>query len=87
MAICISWTWAEKFFKIEVAQFASGNMNGDDAFNNLDISPFVLALTDPKSFAAQYPDVNVVDAGDFNGDGEFNNVDISGFINALTGGG
>ena len=65
---------------------ARGDMNADGVFNNLDISLFVLALTDPDVFAEQNPSVNLVFAGDFNGDGEFNNSDISGFVGALTGG-
>ena len=64
-----------------------GDMNGDGEFDNLDINPFVLALTDPASFAAEYPGVNVIIAGDFNGDGSFDNLDITGFVGALTGGG
>lgn len=70
-----------------IADTILGDMNGDGAFDNLDISPFVLALTDPKSFAAQYPDVNPIVVGDMNGDGVFDNLDISDFVGALTGGG
>ena len=74
---------AGEVFRVDEAMFASGDMNGDNAFNNGDISAFVLALTNPADFAAQYPNVNLIDAGDLNGDGVFNNGDIAAFINAL----
>ena len=72
---------------VSCAQGILGDMNGDGEFNNLDINPFVLAITDPASFAAQYPDVNVITVADFNGDGSFDNLDITAFVGALTGGG
>ncbi len=74
-----------EIFRIDTATLAiRGDMNADGEFNNQDISSFVLALTDPKGFAAEYPSVNLLTAGDFNDDGSFSNLDISGFVEALT---
>ena len=74
-----------EIFRIDAATLAiRGDLNADGEFNNQDISPFVLALTNPKGFAAEYPGVNLLTAGDFNDDGSFNNLDITGFVEALT---
>lgn len=78
---------AVEILEASCTQIVLGDMNGDGDFNNLDINPFVLALTDPESFAAQYPNVNVNDVADFNGDGSFDNLDIDAFVESLTGGG
>ncbi len=72
---------------INVVGGVLGDMNGNGEFNNLDINPFVMAVTDPGNFAKEYPDVDPIVAGDFNGDGSFDNLDITGFVNALSGGG
>lgn len=64
-----------------------GDANNDGGFDNLDISSFVQALTDPAAYAAAYPDVDPDVVLDMNGDGVFNNQDIAGFVAALTGGG
>ena len=77
---------AFEILEASCAQIVLGDINGDGEFNNLDISPLVLALTDPASFADQYPDVDVNSVADFNGDGVFDNLDVSGFVGALTGG-
>ncbi|MGD8452607.1 MAG: C25 family cysteine peptidase [Phycisphaerae bacterium] len=60
-----------------------GDMNCDGTVDNFDISPFVLALTNPTGYAAAYPDCDILN-GDINGDGELNNFDISPFVNLLT---
>jgi len=62
-----------------------GDMNGDGEVNNLDINPFVLALTDPQAYEAEYG-MEPVTAGDINGDGQFNNLDINPFVDRLTDG-
>jgi hypothetical protein len=64
---------------------ATGDMNCDGALNGYDIDPFVLALTDPRAYAAAYPDCNYM-AGDINDDGAVNGYDIDPFITLLTGG-
>ncbi|HMO25512.1 MAG TPA: hypothetical protein PKB10_04520 [Tepidisphaeraceae bacterium] len=62
-----------------------GDMNGDGAVNNLDIAPFVLALTSPSSYALQYPTIAASVVGDLNADDALNNLDIAPFVALLTG--
>jgi hypothetical protein len=62
-----------------------GDMNCDGLVNNFDIDPFVLAISDPAAYAAQYPDCNILN-GDINGDGVVNNFDIDPFVNLISGG-
>ncbi|MGD8454421.1 MAG: dockerin type I repeat-containing protein [Phycisphaerae bacterium] len=59
-----------------------GDVNCDGEVNNFDISPFVLAITDPTGYAAAYPECDILNA-DCNGDGEVNNFDISPFVALL----
>jgi len=61
----------------------AGDMNQDGEVNNLDINPFVLALTDEQAFENQFG-VDPVAVGDTNGDGQFNNLDINPFVKLLT---
>jgi len=56
-----------------------GDYSGDDAANLLDINPFVLALTDPTTYGAIYPDVNLA-AVDPSGNGVLNLLDINPFV-------
>jgi len=63
-----------------------GDMNCDGEVNNFDIDPFVLALTDPEAYAAQFPNCDPMN-GDVNNDGALNNFDIDPFVALLTGGG
>ncbi|MGD8451850.1 MAG: M14 family zinc carboxypeptidase [Phycisphaerae bacterium] len=62
--------------------FAPGDLNCDGAVDNFDISPFILAVTNPTGYAEAYPtcDVNLADV---NGDGSVDNFDISPFITLL----
>ena len=62
----------------------TGDLNGDGAVTNGDISAFVMALIDPTAFASAFPDVDPDEAGDFSGDGLLTNGDIAGFVDALT---
>lgn len=62
-----------------------GDLNCDGLLNNFDIDPFVLALTDPETYAGQYPECSVA-AADINGDGLVNNFDIDPFVSCLTAG-
>jgi len=62
-----------------------GDINGNGDVNNLDINPFVLALTDEQRFIDEFG-YAPSEVGDINGDGEFNNLDINGFVNLLTSG-
>jgi probable HAF family extracellular repeat protein len=62
-----------------------GDLNCDGAINVFDIDPFVLALTNPATYAVQFPDCPARLA-DINGDGVVNTFDIDPFVLLLTGG-
>jgi len=76
-------------FKADITRAAisvlTGDLNGDDEVNNLDINPFVLALTDQAAFEDEFG-LDPAAAGDINGDGELNNLDINPFVQLLTAG-
>jgi hypothetical protein len=59
-----------------------GDMNCDLAINGYDIDPFVLALTDPAGYAAEYPECYGLNA-DCNSDGLVNGYDIDPFVALL----
>lgn len=63
-----------------------GDFNGDGLVDNFDIDAFVTALTDPETYALNFPEVPLDEVSDINGDGEFNNFDIDAFVALLTGG-
>jgi hypothetical protein len=67
-----------------VVHIAIGDMNCDGSVNNFDITPFVLALTDPAGYAAAYPGCSLMN-GDVNADAAVNNFDITPFVELLTG--
>jgi ELWxxDGT repeat protein len=69
---------------LDFTVWRTGDLNGDFVLNNLDIAPFVQALTDPSGYAARYPGVDLLATGDVNGDGVFNNLDIAPFVALLT---
>ncbi|MGE3182624.1 MAG: hypothetical protein AB7N71_13410, partial [Phycisphaerae bacterium] len=62
-----------------------GDMNCDGVISVGDIAGFVLALTDPSGYAAQFPDCNISNA-DINGDLTVSVGDIGPFVALLTGG-
>lgn len=62
-----------------------GDMNCDGSVTVSDIGPFVLALTDPPAYAAQFPDCDILH-GDVSGDGQVTVSDIGPFVALLTGG-
>ena len=62
-----------------------GDVNCDGAVNFADIDPFVLALTDPLTYAQSYPECDSL-LGDVNDDGALNFGDIDPFVALLTGG-
>jgi len=70
-----------------VAPATSGDLNGDDLLNAQDVNPFVLAMTYPADWEAQYPALDLLKAGDIDGDGLVNAQDINPFVVLLTGGG
>jgi len=59
-----------------------GDLNCDEAVNNFDIDPFVLALTDPAGYAKAFPNCDRLRA-DCNRDGRVNNFDIDAFAKLL----
>ena len=63
----------------------NGDANGDGTVNLLDVSAFVLALSDPGEYEAIYPDSLPQYVNDFNYDGQLNLLDIDGFVNVLAG--
>ena len=68
---------------------AAGNLNCDDAVDNYDIDPFVIALTSARNavpfdeYYALWPDCDPMKA-DINADGRVDNFDIDPFIALLT---
>jgi len=62
-----------------------GDLNCDAVVNNADIPAFVLALTNPDEYLAEYPGCSAL-LGDVNGDGQFNDADIPAFVELLIGG-
>lgn len=64
-----------------------GDVNGDGNIDNLDITPFIYALTNSEgTFDSQYPDGQYW-AADCHEDGNIDNLDITPFVNILAGGG
>ena len=64
----------EKITNLTIA----GDMDCNQCIDEEDIDPFVLALTDPDAYEAQYPDCHLMNA-DVNGDGYVNFGDINPF--------
>ncbi len=62
-----------------------GDVNCDGVVDFGDINVFVLALTDPGTYAALYPTCPLGNR-DINGDGSFDFGDINPFVQVLTGG-
>jgi hypothetical protein len=60
-----------------------GDVNCDGTVDFGDINPFVLALSDPAAYAAQYPGCPFENR-DINGDGQFNFGDINPFVALLS---
>ncbi len=77
-----SGAWAPNL----LLNFLLGDMNGDGSVNNLDINPFVLAITNLEGYEAAFPGLDGEARGDINQDSAFNNLDIIPFVGLLTGG-
>jgi hypothetical protein len=60
------------------------DMNGSYTVDAFDIEPFIMALTDPGTYALRYPQMDPMAVGDINGDGALDAFDIEGFIGLLT---
>ncbi|MBL8880277.1 MAG: hypothetical protein JNG88_14280 [Phycisphaerales bacterium] len=65
--------------------FFLGDMNCDDLVNAFDIDPFVLYLSEPAAYAAEYPNCAGRWPADANQDGVVNNFDIDAFVELLEG--
>lgn len=65
--------------------FAPGDLNCDGVVSVGDIGGFVLALTNPAGYAAQFPNCDI-GLADLNGDGVVSVGDIGPFVALLTGG-
>jgi hypothetical protein len=76
---------AVRIVDVSCRLFMPGDLNCDGLVNAFDIDPFVLALTDPATYALEFPDCDVALA-DINGDGEVNAFDIDPFVTLLAGG-
>lgn len=61
-----------------------GDMNCDGVVTVADIGPFVLAVTDPAGYAAQFPACDILNA-DTNGDQVVTVADIGGFVALVAG--
>jgi len=59
--------------------FAPGDLNGDGAVNISDVSPFILALTNPAAYDAAYPLVLEELAGDIDYSGALDLGDLRSF--------
>lgn len=64
--------------------FYLGDMNCDDLVDSFDIDPFVLYLSDPEGYAAEYPGCPGRWPADTNQDGVVNNFDIDAFVQLLS---
>ncbi len=65
-----------------------GDMNLDGVVDTGDVAPFVLALTDPALYMAQFgvEEPTMISVGDVNGDGVFDTGDVAPFVELLVGG-
>jgi hypothetical protein len=64
--------------------FLVGDLNGDDAVNFGDLTPFVTALTDAPAYEAMFPGLDRVARCDTSGDGQCNFGDLTPFVALLT---
>ena len=62
----------------------AGDLNCDGVVDFGDINPFVLVLSDPAGYAAQFPRCMQIN-GDCNADGRVDFGDINAFVRMLTG--
>lgn len=100
-ALVIGMNEGRTFFRIATSAYPDGEIRGflvvtrgpldadtncDGAVDNFDIDAFVLALTDPEAYAAQYPDCFLLNS-DINHDDVVNNFDIDGFVDCIAAGG
>ncbi len=70
---------------VRLIPLTPGDVNCDGTVSVGDINPFVLALTDPEGYAAQFPDCELLNA-DCSNDGVVSVGDINCFVGLVTGG-
>lgn len=75
--------YGEEHFYVQVRGIV-GDLDCNGVVNFADINPFILALSNPAAYAAQFPACSR-GLGDCNADGEVGFGDINGFIDVLTG--
>ena len=63
--------------------YGLGDLDCDGDVDSFDIDPFVLAVTDPATYAVQYPDCDYM-LGDLDCDGDVDAIDIDPFVVCLT---
>jgi V8-like Glu-specific endopeptidase len=66
------------------AQYPVGDMDCSHTVDFGDINPFVLALSNPATYAATFPNCDIMN-GDINGDGSVDFGDINPFVALLSG--
>jgi hypothetical protein len=71
--------------QIKMGKALLGDMNCDGVISVSDIGPFVLAITDPAAYAAEFPKCDINNA-DVNQDGTISVSDIGPFVSLVTGG-
>ncbi|MDX2197828.1 MAG: carbohydrate-binding protein [Phycisphaerae bacterium] len=76
---------ASEYVEFDLTPALLGDMNCDGVVTVGDIGGFVLSLTDPAGYAAQYPACDINNA-DVNNDGFVTVSDIGPFVALLTGG-
>jgi hypothetical protein len=73
--------WREPLAEV----FCLGDLNCDGVVTPADISPFVMALTNPAGYMAAFPNCHI-ELADCNQDGLVTSADISAFVTILTNG-
>lgn len=72
-------------FDFDLVTFKRGDTNNDGVIDFFDIDSFVLALTNPTAYRAQYPWIDIEEVADINQDGAVDFFDIDPFIILVTG--
>ncbi|TWT45698.1 hypothetical protein RAS1_21270 [Phycisphaerae bacterium RAS1] len=81
-AFVAHWTGPPAVPPIPPPCAAVGDTNCDGAVNVLDINAFVMALSDPSAYAAQFPNCPISTA-DANGDGAIDILDINALVTLI----
>ncbi len=76
------WVQSAAPFTVTNVVVYAGDLNCDGVVNVNDVAPFVLALTDPDAYVAQYPSC-AIGRADLNNDAATDGRDIQPFVNAV----